>query len=53
MKRYKVVIISQNTIVFSDTLKAHDSGHAIGRLSAILAQYEHCKVQCDIIEDDK
>jgi len=51
MKRYKVVIISQNVKVFEDTIKSHDSGNAIGRLLAILAQYEHVTVQCDVVDE--
>jgi len=53
MKQYKVVIVSQNVIVFSDIIKAHDLGHAIGRISTILSDYEHVKIECSVIEDGK
>lgn len=53
MKRYSIKIIESNTIVYSDIIKAHDAGHAIGRLSTILADYDHVKIECNIIEDSK
>jgi hypothetical protein len=53
MKQFKVTIVSGNVIVFRDIIKAHDSGHAIGRLSGILSSYDNLKVECNIVEDGK
>lgn len=53
MKQYKIVIISGNSIVFSDIIKAHGLGNAIVKVAYILDSYDHCKVECNLIKDGK
>lgn len=51
MNKYSIRIIAHGSIVFTDVIKAKDSGHAVSRILGILESYDDFKIECVKIKD--